>query len=95
MTHPASTSYPADSCGAQHCITCGDDGEEMTVMRVDRRRGLALCGGEEGGRATVEIGLVEPVTPGDRVLVHAGTAIARLDLSVGRRRMNLSVGGGG
>jgi len=66
-------------CGSAHCITCGDDGEPMTVLRVDRARGLALCDREDGGRASVEIALVEPVAPGDRLLVHAGTAIGRLD----------------
>lgn len=70
---------PATACGAQHCITCGDDGDPMTVLRVDDPRGLALCGGEDGGRASVEIALVAPVEPGDRLLVHAGTAIARLE----------------
>jgi hydrogenase maturation factor len=65
-------------CGSQHCITCGDDGEPMTVLRVDEGRGLALCVGEEGARATVEIALVDPVNSGDRLLVHAGTAIATL-----------------
>jgi hydrogenase maturation factor len=65
--------------GSQHCITCGDDGEPMTVLRVDDDRGLALCGGEDGGRATVEIALVAPVARGDRLLVHAATAIAKLE----------------
>ncbi|HWC86555.1 MAG TPA: HypC/HybG/HupF family hydrogenase formation chaperone [Solirubrobacteraceae bacterium] len=50
----------------------------MTVVRVDGDRGLALCEDEDGGRHTVETALVEPVTPGDRILVHAGTAIAAL-----------------
>jgi hydrogenase maturation factor len=50
----------------------------MTVVRVDQRRVLALCAVEDGGRASVEIALVEPVAPGDRLLVHAGTAIAWL-----------------
>jgi hydrogenase maturation factor len=68
----------ASSCADQHCITCGDDGDPMTVVRVDVTRALALCHGEDGGRATVEIALVEPVAPGDRLLVHAGTAIAHL-----------------
>ncbi len=66
-------------CGSQHCITCGDDGEPMIVVRIDRERGLALCDREEGGRASVETALVEPVALGDRLLVHAGTAIGRLD----------------
>jgi hydrogenase expression/formation protein HypC len=66
------------TCGAQHCITCGDDGDPMTVVGIDERRGLALCSDDLGARATVETALVEPVAPGDRLLVHAGTAIARL-----------------
>jgi hydrogenase maturation factor len=69
----------APACGSQHCITCGDDGEPMTVVRVDDVRGLALCSGEDGARATVETALVDPVSPGDRLLVHAGTAIATLE----------------
>jgi hydrogenase maturation factor len=74
------TAAPASetTCGSQHCITCGDDGDPMTVVKVDAERGLALCNGEDGVRATVETALVEPVIPGDRLLVHAGTAIARL-----------------
>ena len=66
------------SCRADHCITCGDDGDPMTVLRVDAERGLALCSAPDGARATVETALVEPVVPGQRLLVHAGTAIARL-----------------
>jgi hydrogenase expression/formation protein HypC len=66
------------TCGSQHCITCGDDGEPMTVVRIDAERGLALCSALDGARSTVETALVEPVLPGERLLVHAGTAIARL-----------------
>jgi hydrogenase expression/formation protein HypC len=58
-----------------HCITCGDDGVPMTVIRVDEDRMLALCEDGGGARSSVEIALVEPVGPGDTVLVHAGTAI--------------------
>ena len=50
----------------------------MTVLAVDTPLGLALCTGDEGSYSTVEIALVEPVATGDRVLVHAGTAIARV-----------------
>ncbi|MGH2875573.1 MAG: HypC/HybG/HupF family hydrogenase formation chaperone [Solirubrobacteraceae bacterium] len=63
-----------------HCVTCGDDGVPMSVVRVDAERGLALCApcaGPRGARATVETALVEPVAPGEVLLVHAGTAIAR------------------
>ncbi|MEA2197584.1 MAG: hydrogenase expression/formation protein HypC [Solirubrobacteraceae bacterium] len=65
-------------CDEHHCITCGDDGDPMTIVRVDPDRGLALCADEDGGRHTVETALVEPVVAGDRILVHAGTAIAAL-----------------
>jgi hydrogenase maturation factor len=70
------------SCGSQHCITCGDDGRPMTVLRVDDVRSLALCGDERGERGSVEIALVAPVSAGDRLLVHAGTAIAHLESEV-------------
>jgi hydrogenase maturation factor len=61
-----------------HCITCSDEGVAMHVVAVDRDRGLALCQGPEGERASVETALVEPVAPGDALLVHAGTALIRL-----------------
>jgi hypothetical protein len=60
----------------RHCVTCGDDGVPMRVVRVDTDRMLALCEDGDGARSSVEIALVEPVAPGDTVLVHAGTAIA-------------------
>ena len=40
-------------------------------------RDLALCEADDGEHTTVEIALVAPVAPGDRLLVHAGTAIGR------------------
>jgi hydrogenase assembly chaperone HypC/HupF len=60
------------------CITCGDVAIPLNVLRVDDDRGLALCADDDGKSETVEIDLVAPVAPGDRLLVHAGTAIARL-----------------
>jgi hydrogenase maturation factor len=69
----------APSCSSHHCITCGDDGDPMTVVKIDAERGLALCSDDTGVRSTVETALVQPLDPGDRLLVHAGTAIARLE----------------
>ncbi len=69
----------ADTCGSHHCITCGDDGVAMQVVGIDEVRGLALCSHDDGTRETVETALVEPVVPGDRLLVHAGTALVRLE----------------
>jgi hydrogenase maturation factor len=65
---------------ATGCITCGDEAVEMRVIRIDRERELALCEvAAEGSRSSVETALVAPVREGDTLLVHAGTAIARLD----------------
>ena len=66
----------ANECG-DHCITCSDEGIPMQVELIDEDRGLALCTGEDGSKSTVEIALVS-VEPGDRVLVHAGVALAEL-----------------
>jgi hydrogenase maturation factor len=60
-----------------HCITCGDEAVPLRVVEVDDRRELALCADGDGARTTVEIALVAPVSPGDELLVHAGTAIGR------------------
>ena len=65
-------------CG-DHCITCSDEGVPMQVERIDEARGLALCATDEGSKSTVEIALVAPVEPGDRVLVHAGVALVELE----------------
>jgi hydrogenase assembly chaperone HypC/HupF len=81
---PATREPEPAACGSEHCITCGDDGVPMTVVAVDAERGLALCAdGDE--RQSVETALVEPVSPGARLLVHAGTAIATLDPGVSGR----------
>ncbi len=75
----ATSSPPAPTCDvATGCITCGDVAIPLKVMRLDEVRGLALCADDAGNSETVEIALVTPVVPGDRLLVHAGTAIARL-----------------
>jgi hydrogenase maturation factor len=66
------------ACSADHCITCADEGVPMVVLRVNEAAGLALCSGADGERMTVEAALVAPLSPGDSVLVHAGTAIATL-----------------
>jgi hydrogenase assembly chaperone HypC/HupF len=62
-----------------HCITCGDDGVEMRVVEVDDARALALCEAAGGARESVEIALVDAVAPGDALLVHAGTALVKLE----------------
>ena len=64
------------SCEDGHCVTCGDDGVPMRVLRV-RDDALALCEDPEGAHHTVELALVD-AGAGDRVLVHAGVALVTL-----------------
>jgi len=61
-----------------HCVTCSDEGIPMRVVRMDERRGLALCEDTAGKRASVETALVDGVSSGDTLLVHAGTALTRV-----------------
>jgi hydrogenase maturation factor len=70
--------HPAAACEHDHCITCGDDGVPMTVLRLDAGSGLAECVDDAGARSDVEASLVGAVRAGDRLLVHAGVAIAPL-----------------
>jgi hydrogenase maturation factor len=63
------------------CITCGDEAIPMEVLAVDDARGLAVCADRFGASIEVDVLLVAPVGPGDRLLVHAGTAIARAEVS--------------
>ena len=58
-----------------HCITCGDEGVPMRVESLSADG--AVCVADDGTRhERIAVDLVEPVAPGDRVLVHAGVAIA-------------------
>ena len=66
------------TCGDGHCITCSDEGVEMRVVRLDDARALALCEDGGGGRLSVEVALIDDPAVGDTLLVHAGTALARL-----------------
>jgi hydrogenase maturation factor len=70
------------TCG---CITCADEAAQMRIVRVDAGRGLALCEAEDGRHRTVELALLDGAAPGERVLVHADVAIARLPTQGGGR----------
>jgi len=55
----------------------------MRVARVDEHTGLALCTDGAGVPHKIETALVAPLAAGERVLVHAGVAIAMLPAEVG------------
>jgi hydrogenase expression/formation protein HypC len=69
-------------CASEHCITCSDEGVAMRIESIDD--GLARCRDEAGNGHEVAVELVEPVALGDRVLVHAGVAIAMVALAEAR-----------
>ena len=71
-----SEALPACIAEFDGCITCGDVAVELRVVSVDEARGLAVCADDAGAAIEVDVLLVAPVSPGDRLLVHAGTAIA-------------------
>lgn len=62
-----------------HCVTCSDEGVPMYVAALHDDPELAVCVGENGERTDVMTALVEDVRVGDRLLVHAGTALLRLE----------------
>ena len=66
------------SCDAGHCITCSDEGVPMRVVEAGAG-GIAVCEREDGQRSEVLCDLVWPVATGDSLLVHAGTALLRLE----------------
>ena len=72
-----SEALPACIADFDGCITCGDHAVELSVIGVDEQRGLAVCADEFGASTEVDVLLVVPVQAGERLLVHAGTAIAR------------------
>ena len=59
----------------ERCITCGDVGVEMRVVRVED--GLALCEAE-GEQREVEVALLDAVSAGDLLLVHADVGLVKL-----------------
>lgn len=59
-----------------HCITCSDEALGGWVVNLHNNGLAGVEIGEEVYEVSVE--LLESVAVGDRVLVHAGVAIARL-----------------
>jgi hydrogenase maturation factor len=65
------------ACAGEVCITCSDQGQvgEVRAVRPDGRADVVVFGYLEG----IDVSLVDPVVPGDLVLVHAGVALTTLD----------------
>lgn len=63
-----------------HCITCSDEGVPLRVRAIFPAVGTALCEDAVGSGTEVLTGLIEDLRPGEVVLVHAGAALAKLEV---------------
>jgi hydrogenase maturation factor len=72
LTQPSTGEESVDG----HCITCADEGRVAEVVGLG---GLFTVVRSAGGTEEVDTSLVDPVAPGELVLVHAGVAISRLE----------------
>ena len=59
------------------CITCGDEGRLAEVIQPPAGRFDKALVRTAEGEESIDVTLVSPVTPGDLLLVHAGTALTR------------------
>jgi hypothetical protein len=79
--HPGLLKPPTQECSDEVCVICSDDGQlgevvlEPNPERADDRALVRMATGEEW----VDTTLVGQVRANDLVLVHAGTAITRLE----------------
>ena len=64
-----------EACTDEVCLTCGDVALPAAIVHVEGSRALVRT---VQGEEAAEISLVEPVRPGDLVLVHGGVALERL-----------------
>ena len=59
------------------CVTCADALTRMRVLKADGARELAVCVDDEQRQRSVDTAIVGDVSPGEVLLVHAGTALLR------------------
>lgn len=77
MSRDGQSFAPPGSCSEAVCITCSDEGRTAEIREMlDASTARAWC---DGVIETVDVTLVEPVVPGDLVLVHAGVAISTVE----------------
>jgi hydrogenase expression/formation protein HypC len=71
--------YEAVACSLDQdgCLTCGDVAVPVTVRHAGEFDAVCVDGYGHEGRVAIE--LVGPVEAGDRLLVHAGVAIEKLE----------------
>jgi hydrogenase maturation factor len=68
---------PETDCTDEVCITCSDEGRVAEVRAVHGRGEVGVI--VDGVAEIIDATLVEPVAPGDLVLIHAGVALTALE----------------
>lgn len=76
LEHPGLLQVPED-CVDDVCITCADEGRVAEVVSR-QQQSSAVTVRTANGLEVVDASLVDDVSMGDLLLVHAGTAIARV-----------------
>jgi hypothetical protein len=66
-------------CSDEVCVTCSDEGRPAEVLQPPSSPFDPTLVRTAAGVEEVDTTLVGEVAPGDRVLIHAGTAIGRLE----------------
>ena len=79
--HPGLLTPPSGDCTGEVCVTCRDEGRLAEVVAPPAAPGDSALVRTAGGQERIEVTLVHPVTAGDLVVVHAGHALTRVDLT--------------
>ncbi|MDR2380323.1 MAG: HypC/HybG/HupF family hydrogenase formation chaperone [Bifidobacteriaceae bacterium] len=66
-------------CSGPACITCSDQATTAEIIDPPNQAWGDALVKTESGTEWIDVSLVGEVAPGDLVLVHAGTAIGRID----------------
>lgn len=75
--HPGLLKEKQPVCEGEVCITCSDEGQLGEIVAAEDN-GEAVVRTADGQR-TIDITLVAPVVANDLVLIHAGSAISRVE----------------
>jgi hypothetical protein len=74
--HPGLMKAGDGECAEEGCVTCSDEGRLAEILTASVQ-GMARVRTGEGEEAVSTV-LVDPVAPGELVLVHAGMAISKV-----------------
>lgn len=74
------TQYGSCTLDDDGCTTCGD--QAIPVRVLERRDHTARCEDQAGQQADIATDFTPEAAPGDVLMVHMGTAIARISEDV-------------